>query len=90
MLQPVRTINAVKTIWINARFLARPVTGVERVAREIIHTLATEHLDDCGFWSDASGCYQFKLVAPISMEMQRIFHTENLLFCLVTEEMFNV
>ena len=54
------------TVWINARFLDRPVTGVERVARELLSVLATQHLDDDGCWLDGERRFRFRLVAPAS------------------------
>ena len=54
------------TIWINARFLDRPITGVERVAREIIGILAREHLDAQGCWSHGARRFRFRLLAPAS------------------------
>lgn len=54
------------TVWINARFLDRPVTGVERVARELLGVLATQHLDDEGCWFDGERRFRFRLVAPAS------------------------
>ena len=54
------------TVWINARFLDRPVTGVERVARELLGVLATQHLDDDGCWFDGERRFRFQLVAPAS------------------------
>jgi glycosyltransferase involved in cell wall biosynthesis len=58
--------KTVKTIWINARFMDRPITGVERVAHELIGTLAHEHLDADGCWSDGNERFRFKLIAPSS------------------------
>ncbi len=55
-----------KTIWINARFLPRPVSGVERVARELITALC-EMLDENGSCTTPEGqriC--FRLIAPAS------------------------
>ena len=54
------------TVWINARFLDRPITGVERVARELLGVLATQHLDDDGCWFDGERRFRFRLVAPAS------------------------
>jgi glycosyltransferase involved in cell wall biosynthesis len=44
---PKRTVK----IWINARFLTRRITGVERVAHEILRALAKNYLTP-------TGCYQ--------------------------------
>ncbi|NNF15273.1 MAG: glycosyltransferase family 4 protein [Gammaproteobacteria bacterium] len=52
-------------VWINARFLERAVTGVERVGFELISALAAHNLDANGIWSDGSRSFQFKLVAPV-------------------------
>ncbi|MBT8091723.1 MAG: glycosyltransferase family 4 protein [Gammaproteobacteria bacterium] len=60
--------NKTKTIWINARFLDRPVTGVERVAREMLTAMATRHLDSDGCWTDAGQRFQLKLLAPKSAD----------------------
>jgi glycosyltransferase involved in cell wall biosynthesis len=54
------------TVWINARFLDRPVTGVERVARELLGVIATQHLDDDGCWFDGDRRFRFRLIAPAS------------------------
>lgn len=59
--------SPVHTVWINARFLGRPVTGVERVARELIQALIDDHLDSRGCWSDKEQTVQFRLIAPKSM-----------------------
>jgi glycosyltransferase involved in cell wall biosynthesis len=53
-------------VWINARFLTRPVTGVERAAHEIISALAEHRLDEHGCWSYGRTRYRFKLIAPKS------------------------
>jgi glycosyltransferase involved in cell wall biosynthesis len=51
-------------IWINARFLARPVSGVERVAREFLAALV-ERLDANGSWITPEGRrLSFRLIAP--------------------------
>ena len=54
------------TIWVNARFLSRPVTGVERVARELLGALASRFLDQDGGWQARGHRYELKLVAPTS------------------------
>lgn len=54
------------TVWLNARFLGRPITGVERVARELLSAL-TERLDDRGGWTTPAGRQlRFRLIAPAS------------------------
>lgn len=54
-------------VWINARFLQRTVTGVERVARELITALAAR-LDDSGSCVTDNGTrLSFRLIAPLSM-----------------------
>ncbi len=55
-------------IWINARFLDRPVTGVERVAKELLDVIATHHLDDAGCWHADGRTFQLRLVAPAALE----------------------
>lgn len=51
-------------VWINARFLGRPVTGVERVARELITALAGR-LDERGACATPRGRrLRFRLVVP--------------------------
>jgi glycosyltransferase involved in cell wall biosynthesis len=55
-------------IWINARFLGRNITGVERVARQIIGQMAGNLLDAEGCWQEGSARYRFVLVAPGSMQ----------------------
>jgi glycosyltransferase involved in cell wall biosynthesis len=52
------------TVWINARFIDRPTTGVERVALGLIGAIASEYLDSKGRWMDGGNSYQFRLVAP--------------------------
>ena len=51
-------------IWINARFLTRAITGVERVAIEIISALVKHHLNKQGHWNGPCGRIQFQLIAP--------------------------
>lgn len=51
-------------IWINARFLLRPVTGVERVARELVSAFVCQHLDPNGYLMDSTKPVRFALVAP--------------------------
>ena len=57
-----------KVIWINARFLTRPVTGVERVAREVISALVRHHLDSQGCWRGSGQVLRFGLIAPRTPE----------------------
>jgi glycosyltransferase involved in cell wall biosynthesis len=57
-------ISAESIIWINARFLTRPVTGVERVAREVISAIVRHHLDADGCWRGAGKAVRFVLLAP--------------------------
>ena len=54
------------TVWVNARFLDRPVTGVERVARELLGALAREHLDEDGGWFERGRRFRLRLLAPAS------------------------
>ena len=54
----------IPVIWINARFLTRAITGVERVAIEIISALVEHHLDAQGQWHSPGGRIQFQLIAP--------------------------
>ena len=56
--------NTTVNIWINGRFIDRPITGVERVAREFLNVIATRHLDADGVWTQGSRRYRFRLVAP--------------------------
>jgi glycosyltransferase involved in cell wall biosynthesis len=51
-------------VWINARFLIRPVTGVERVAREVITAIVRDHLSSDGCWHCLGKTIRFCLVAP--------------------------
>ncbi len=60
----MRAAETARTVWINARFLDRPVTGVERVARETLDALARHHLDTDGVWSSLVGRIRFRLIAP--------------------------
>ncbi|MEN9982046.1 MAG: hypothetical protein RI918_15 [Pseudomonadota bacterium] len=58
-----------KTIWVNGRYLARKITGVERVAGEILSSLAVEFLD-------ANGCYDhdgFQLHFKLAIESDSSF-----------------
>ena len=57
-----------KVSWINARFLTRPVTGVERVAREVISALVRDHLDSQGCWRGSGQVLRFGLIAPRTPE----------------------
>jgi glycosyltransferase involved in cell wall biosynthesis len=58
------------TVWINARFLPRPVSGVERVARELITALC-EKLDENGSFTTAEGRrLNFRLIAPASSNVE--------------------
>jgi glycosyltransferase involved in cell wall biosynthesis len=57
-------------IWINARFLARPVSGVERVARELL-TAVAERLDEKGSWTTPDGRrLSFRLIAPAASKAE--------------------
>jgi glycosyltransferase involved in cell wall biosynthesis len=50
-----------KTIWVNGRYLTRKITGVERVAGEILASLSEHYLDAQGcYYSDGSKLH-FKL-----------------------------
>ncbi len=52
------------TLWINGRFLARPVTGVERVAHETLREMALD-VDRCGgFWNVNGKRYTLRIAAP--------------------------
>jgi glycosyltransferase involved in cell wall biosynthesis len=57
-------LSGEEVIWINARFLMRPVTGVERVAREVISALVRHHLDAQGCWRGSRQRVRFVLIAP--------------------------
>ncbi len=58
--------DARTTVWVNARFLDRPTTGVERVARELLAVLAAHHLDAEGCWRAAGRKFRLRLIAPRS------------------------
>lgn len=58
------------TIWVNSRFLTRKVTGVERVAHEILRSLATHFLDVKGHYEDQECHIAFKLV--LEQETSRV------------------
>lgn len=58
--------NAWTTVWVNARFLDRPTTGVERVARELLDALARNYLDDSGGWRAGNRRFRLRLIAPRS------------------------
>ena len=57
-----------KTLWINARFIDRPVTGVERVALELVRALVEHHLDNQGCLRLAGHRVEVKLIAPQNPE----------------------
>ena len=50
-----------KTIWVNGRFLTRKITGVERVAGEILSSLSHDYLDDQGRYDHNGHQLHFKL-----------------------------
>ena len=52
------------TLWINGRFLARPVTGVERVAHETLREMALDIARSGGFWNVHGNRYTLCLAAP--------------------------
>ena len=55
------------TVWINGRFLQRPVTGVERVARELLQELS-RRLDAQGRLDrDGRPALRFRLLGPAAM-----------------------
>ncbi len=51
-------------VWVNGRFLGRPITGVERVAREILTEIAESHLDENGRWSADGDVFELRIMAP--------------------------
>lgn len=57
------------TIWINGRFLERPITGVERVAREMLQALSTL-LDKQGILNKSGQAFAFRLIVPASSTVQ--------------------
>ncbi len=60
----LQTLCNEPVIWVNARFLTRRVTGVERVAREILNALVRDQLDADGRWHGPLGVFRFHLLAP--------------------------
>jgi glycosyltransferase involved in cell wall biosynthesis len=52
----------ITTIWVNSRFLNRKITGVERVAHEILRSLALHFLDKNGHYHSGEHRLIFKLV----------------------------
>ena len=58
------------TIWINGRFLSRKVTGVERVAHELLRALDENYLDDSASCEMADLHLTFKIAAPPSSEVK--------------------
>ena len=58
------------TIWINGRFLSRKVTGVERVAHELLRALDENYLDDSASCDFANLRLTFKIAAPTSQEFE--------------------
>lgn len=59
-----------KVVWINGRFLTRNVSGVERVATELLNELAANVLDQNGRVKRGQTCYEFCLIVPGSTTMQ--------------------
>lgn len=57
-----------KTIWFNARFLDRSISGVERVAFEILSALSSEHLDKEGICEINNQLVQIKLITSSKSE----------------------
>lgn len=51
-------------IWVNARFLTRPVTGVERVAIELLRAFEDRYLDDQGRLQIGGQLVQMRLIIP--------------------------
>lgn len=56
--------DQVPTLWVNARFMTRPVTGVERVATEVLTALVNDHLAADGVWHSPAGPFRLTLLAP--------------------------
>lgn len=52
-----------KKVWINARFLERKITGVERVAFEILSELSNTYLDENGRCMISGKKYEFILIS---------------------------
>lgn len=69
MLRMSHTSDEVRTLWVNARFMTRPVTGVERVAREVLTALVRDHLDTDGVWHSPAGRLRWVLIAPRTHEV---------------------
>lgn len=57
------------TLWINGRFLSRKVTGVERVAHEVLKELAASFLDTSGKFHQNGHEWVFKLVLEKGVEV---------------------
>lgn len=55
------------TVWINVRFLGRPLTGVERVAIEMLRALSRQVNELGQFILPNQEIIQFKLIAPKSV-----------------------
>ncbi len=53
-------------VWINGRFLSRKVTGVERVAHEILRALSDCFLDEHASCDHNGVRLSFKIVAPVA------------------------
>ncbi|MEM7705887.1 MAG: glycosyltransferase family 1 protein [Pseudomonadota bacterium] len=60
-------MSAEPLLWINARFLGRPVTGVERVAREILEVIAHDYVDHEGLLHIDGRRWRPRLIAPRSV-----------------------
>ena len=61
-------VSCEQIIWINARFLTRPITGVERVAREVISAMVCHHTVQQDIWSACGTPVRFVLIAPKTPE----------------------
>lgn len=57
-------MTEVATIWVNGRFLTRPITGVERVAHETLRELALDLERSGGTWLFQGQQFRLCLIAP--------------------------
>jgi glycosyltransferase involved in cell wall biosynthesis len=58
------------TVWINGRFITRNITGVERVAHELLRALDENYLDENGSCIHSGVRLTFKIAAPRSGNVQ--------------------
>jgi glycosyltransferase involved in cell wall biosynthesis len=58
------TLERIVDVWINGRFLTRPTTGVERVARGLVSALAKDFLDGDASLKCGQTTLRFRIAVP--------------------------